>query len=203
MMNISDKQADMLAFIKGFVAEHNYPPTYEEIKTGLNISSKSLVKYHLEALENAQLLSRVPNTPRGIRLKPHRDARQMELTDVTGAALAAALPNLSQADVLELTVNCMANNNNLFALQVNSATLADEFVSQGDIVILQGQRQAKNGDLVAIRLPAKNQIGLKRYYRENGHVRLQSPTAARADLVVKPAEVEIQGKVVAVIRQNN
>lgn len=200
MKNISDKQAEMLAFIEQFVAERGYPPTYEEIKTGLNISSKSLVKYHLQALENAQLLTRAPNTPRGIQVKTSELAHQLALVDPGAANSDSSMPLLSPADVLELTVNCVPDDSNLFALGGN--IFADEFVNRSDIIILRGQNQAKNGDLVAIRLPKKNQTSLKRYFRENGHVRLQSMSAAGVDVLVKPTDVEIRGKVVAVIRQN-
>ena len=68
MIGISNKQGEMLAFIETFVTRHGYPPTREEIKTGLNISTKSLVNYHLEALENAALLTRIPNKSRGLKL---------------------------------------------------------------------------------------------------------------------------------------
>lgn len=200
MMGISDKQAEMLAFIENFVGECGYPPTYEEIKTGLNISSKSLVNYHLQVLENAQLLSRVPNTPRGIQLKNNDRSQQLPLAGTVAERQDTPLATLSPADVLELTVNCVTNDGNLYAL--GGGTFADGFVNRGDIVILQGQSQASDGELVAIRLPKKNQISLKRYFRENGHVRLKSVSAAHADLVLKPADVEIRGKVVAVIRQN-
>lgn len=202
MTGISEKQAEMLAFIEHFVVERGYPPTYEEIKTGLNISSKSLVNYHLDVLEKAQLLSRVPNTPRGIRLKNGVNVQQLSLVKAVEQRADSSLPALSQADVLELTVNCVNDGDNLFALQITPTTCTDEFVSQGDIVIVQGQSRAKNGELVALRLPKKKQTSLKRYYRENGHVRLQSANAAITDMVVSPTDVEIQGKVVAVIRRN-
>jgi repressor LexA len=71
MTGISEKQEEMLAFIQNFVGQNGYPPTYEEIRTGLGISTKSLVNYHLEALEAAQLLTRAPNSPRSIRLNGH------------------------------------------------------------------------------------------------------------------------------------
>jgi repressor LexA len=201
MIGISDKQAEMLAFIKKFAALHGYPPTYEEIKNGLKISSKSLVNYHLAALENAQLLSRVPNTPRGIQLKQEQQATQLALADPVGATFDTSWPTLSQLDVLELTVNCVETSN-LLVLQVGQNAHADDSLGHGDIIILQGRTQAQNGDLVAIRMLQQHRSSLKRYYRENGHVRLQSPNAAIADMIVNPTEVEIQGKVVAVIRQN-
>jgi len=66
---------------------------------------------------------------------------------------------------------------------------------------LQGQHQAKNGEVVAVRLPKQCRTTLKRYFRENGHVRLQSTSSTLEEVIAKPSDVEIQGKVVAVIRQ--
>jgi len=199
MLEISDKQAEMLAFIENFAAKHGYPPTHEEIRAGLNISSKSLVNYHLGALENARLLNRVPNTPRGIQLNLKQNAAQLPLVNTKPADTSPAM--LSPADVLELTCNCTSDRSNLFAIKINGNAVKDGFVSEGDIVILQRPDQLKNGELVALRLPAHSQTSFKRYYRENGHVRLQSASAAQNETIVKPADVNIQGKVVAVIRQ--
>jgi hypothetical protein len=93
-MRVSDKQKEMLAFIENFVDRNGFPPTHEEIRVGLNISTKSLVNYHLEALEDAALLSRTPNTPRGIRLvsdNPTASSLVME-----GVNLSTARSNLNE-----------------------------------------------------------------------------------------------------------
>jgi len=133
MTKISDKQEEMLAFIEKFVTQNGYPPTYEEIRSGLNISTKSLVNYHLEALENARRLTRVPNTPRGIQLTGRGTVVQLPLKTKGGPALPLAVPAMSQADVLELTLNCVTHPNNVFAL--SGDTVADEFLADDDIVI--------------------------------------------------------------------
>jgi repressor LexA len=190
MTVINEKQVRMLAFIKDFMTENGYPPTHEEIRTGLKISSKSLVSYHLEALEHAKLLSRAPNTPRGI---------QLGMNELNSAAPWAA--EMQSLDVLELTFDGISNGHNLFAIKVEEPLADDGFAGNGDIIIIQRQRGAENGDLVALQLTQERQTDFKRYFRENGHVRLQSPVDAEANIFARPTDVEIQGKVIAVIRQ--
>jgi repressor LexA len=198
MNNLSDKQEAMLAFIETFVDQNGFPPTHEEIRQGLNISTKSLVNYHLEALEDAAFLIRVPNTPRGIRLKSEGSStvKALELE-------ATNLPVLESDEIVELTYDIVTNDSNLYALRVEEASLEDDFVRAGDIVILQRQPRVNNGEMAAIRLRKEGQTTFKRYYRENGHVKLQPATENQAALILRPEAIEVQGKILAVIRQGN
>jgi repressor LexA len=198
---ISDKQRQMLAFIENFVEERGYPPTYEEIRVGLDISSKSLVNYHLAALQNAELLTRSPNTPRGIRLNTTNETVQVPLM---AEAVAEALPKVTELDpqeVIELTYDLVPNNQNLYAFKVQNGSMLEALVNEGDIVIVQPQAEAQNGEMIAACLVEQNHTTFRRYYRENGHVRLQADNPGMEPLIVKPEAVEVQGKVVAVIRQ--
>ena len=79
--------------------------------------------------------------------------------------------------------------------------MLDALVNDGDIVIIQRQNQAKNGDLVAVRLLEQNRTTLKHYYRENGHVRLQPANPTLKPVLVKPNAVQVEGKVMAIVRQ--
>ncbi len=97
-----------------------------------------------------------------------------------------------------MTYGVTGGDHNLFALKIDQA---DGFAACGDIAIIQRQPHPQNGEIVAVRLPQRRDPSLKRYFRENGHVRLKSEHAPLAEVVVNPAEVEIQGKVVAIIRQ--
>ncbi len=201
MIGISNKQGKMLAFIETFVGKNGYPPTHEEIKTGLNISTKSLVNYHLQALEQAALIIRRPNTPRGLRLtsgKKRKSSPKQSNLQTTNNVVT-----LDQADVLELTYEMVMNENNLYALKVHDDTIIDAQTTTGDVVILKSQSEAQNGETVAIRLLDQGMTVLKQYYRENGHVRLVSNNDSIKTLFVNPDAVEIQGKVVAVIKQVN
>ena len=200
-MKVSDKQRKMLAFIEDFVEENGYPPTYEEIRTGLNISSKSLVNHHLEALENAALLTRSPNTPRGIRLASESDTVHVPFMGRIAAGPPTDFVAADNKEAIELTYDIVPDRNDLFALKVEGDSMIDALVNDGDIVIMQHQVEAENGEMVAIRLMDQNETTLKRFYRENGHVRLQPANPRMEPLFVSPEAVAIEGKVVAIIRQ--
>ncbi len=200
-MDISQKQREILAFIENFVDENGYPPTYEEIRVGLNISTKSLVNYHLEALENAALLTRSPNTPRGIRLTGENDTIRVPLMDELAVNSSTASTELDTQDVIELTYDIVPNGRNLYAFKVQGDSMLDALINDGDIVIMQSQTQAKNGEMVAVRLTGQDQTTFRRYYRENGHVRLQPDNPTLEPMIVEPDRIEVQGKMVAVIRQ--
>jgi repressor LexA len=196
---ISDKQRKMLAFIEEFVKQHGYPPTLEEIRRGLAISTKSLVNYHLGALENAALLRRSPNTPRGIRLA-RSHARLRQAADASAAA-TGALAELRAEEVMDMAFGLVPEGSDMFAFRVQNGSMPEALLNQGDILIMQRQKRAGNGELVAVRLVDQNTVTFRRYFRENGHVRLQPDNPTAAPLVVKPDNIEVQGKVMAVIRQ--
>ncbi len=190
-MTVSDKQKEMLAFIEDFINNNGYPPTYEEIRVGLNISTKSLVNYHLAALEKAGFLTRSPNTPRGIRL--------------TGESETIRVPFMGQGldtqEAIELTYDIVPDGQNLYAFKIQGDSMLEALVDEGDIVIMQPHSQAQNGEMVAVWLLEQGRTTFSRYYRENGHVRLQPDNPTMGPLIVKPDQLQIQGKVVAVIRQ--
>jgi repressor LexA len=199
-MRVSDKQKEMLAFIEDFVDQHGFPPTHEEIRVGLSISTKSLVNYHLEALEEAALLSRTPNTPRGIRLTSENQTVRIPFVGDTATPSLEKKSAHEQA-VIELTYDIVPHARNLYALRASGDFWRDALVDDGDIVIVQRQSQVKNGDLAAVRLTTQNRTMLKRVYRENGHVRLQPANPKLKPLIVKPDTVQVEGKVMAIIRQ--
>lgn len=199
-MQVSEKQREMLAFIENYVEQHGFPPTHEEIRVGLNISTKSLVNYHLEALEEAALLSKSPNTPRGIRLRS--ETQTVRVPVMNGLLLAPKNAfTKSEQEFIELTYDIVPHTRNLYALKVNGDSMLDALVSDGDVVIIQRQAQVKNGDLAAIQLLQQNQTTLKRYFCENGRIRLQPANPKLKPLIVRPETVRVEGKVMAIIRQ--
>ena len=202
-MQISDKQKQMLAFIEDFMEDNRYPPTLEEIRLGLNISSKSLVNYHLEALENAAILSRTPNKSRGIRLVNESETFRVPFAAKGYDNAGHNGSTIEHDTAIELTSDIVPNRENLYALKVQDDSMVDAFVNIGDVVIMQRQKRAKNGELVAVQLLSQRKTLLKRFYRENGHVRLQSDDPNGETMIVTPQSVQVQGKVVAVIRQMN
>jgi len=197
---LSDQQWRMLEFIEEFVQARGYPPTYEEIREALGMSTKSLVKHHLSVLEGAGYLSRMPHSPRSIRLSHSRTFRVPKL-GIIAAGLPISVADPDPDDYLELTRDIVDEQEGLYALQVKGNSMIDALVNDGDIVILKHQDQAHNGEMVAVWLRDRDETTLKRFYRENGHVRLQPANPTMPPLIVHPSAVQVQGRVVAVIRQ--
>jgi repressor LexA len=199
---LSERQRRMLNFIERFVEENGYPPTYEEIRVALEISTKSLVNHHLDVLEGAGCLERMPNTPRGIRLSQSKTFRVPKLGTIAAGFPISPGGDPDPDDFLELTRDIVAEQDGLYALRVAGNSMIDALVNDGDIIILKHENEARNGDMVAVWLNDRDETTLKRFYRENGHVRLQPANPTMPPIYVHPAAVEVQGRVVAVIRQS-
>jgi repressor LexA len=200
MEELSKRQRAILQFIEEYVRENGYPPTYEEIRVAIEISTKSLVNHHLAALEAAGYLSRVPNTPRGIRLAQNEIVRVPMMGQIA-AGLPVSFGDPDPDDYIELTRDIVTELDGLYALKVKGDSMIDALVNDGDIVVMQHETQARNGEMVAVRLTDRDETTLKRFYRENGHVRLQPANPAMPPIIVHPSVAEVQGRVVAVIRQ--
>ncbi len=200
MKRISPKQQAMLTFIEEFITDRGYPPTYEEIRVGMKLSTKSLVDYHLTALEEAGKIQRDPATPRGLRL-PNANTYSVPFIGVIGASLPAATFTDLAAEALTLTRDIVPEQDGLFALKVRGTSMIDAMVNDGDVVVMKRQSIAKDGDMVAARLIDRDEMTLKYFYREPGRVRLQPANPMLGPIYAHPANVEIQGRVVAVIRQ--
>jgi repressor LexA len=198
---LSERQQKIFTFIESFVEENGYPPTYEEIRVALGISTKSLVYHHMDALEGAGYLARMPNTPRGIRLLQSKTFRVPKL-GIIAAGLPISVGDPDPDDYIELTRDIVAEQDGLYALHVSGNSMIDALVNDGDIVILKHQSDARNGEMVAVWLQDQEETTLKRFYRENGHVRLQPANPTMPPIIVHPSAVQVQGRVVAVIRQS-
>ncbi len=206
MSSLSDRQREILRFIRAFLSRNGYPPTYEEIRHGLDLSSKSQVNYHLEALEEKGCIERVPNTPRGIRLvEPGGGAFEVPFLGPIPAGEPIPIPDGDfppfSYETIELTRDIVKEQEGLYALRVKGDSMIDALVEDGDIVIVKHQQEACNGDMVAVRLKEQEETTLKRFYLEDGRVRLQPANPALKPIYNHPANVEIQGKVLVVIRQ--
>lgn len=216
MKNLSTRQRSILEFISTFISDNQYPPTFEEIREGLGLSTKSLVNYHLCALEAAGYLERDRLTPRGLRLR-------IEVSTTTEAetpkgafavpivgSIVAGMPVTTfgesletVSEVLMLTSDIVPHQEDLFALRVRGESMIDAMVSDGDLVVIKRQSVADDGDMVAARLIDSDETTLKHFYRETDCIRLQPANPLMDPIYVHPSNIEVQGKVVAVIRRMN
>ena len=202
MKSLSPKQQAMLTFIEEFFVTHRYPPTYDEMRTGMGLSTKSLVDYHLNVFEAGGYIRRDRMTPRGLRLQSSAaGAFSVPLVGTIGASLpTTSFPDVAD-EALQLTRDIVPAVDGLFALRVRGTSMIDAMVNDGDVVVMQRQSTASNGDMVAVRLVDRDEMTLKHFFREPGRVRLQPANPMMGPIFTHPANVEIQGRVVAVIRQ--
>lgn len=206
-MKLSGRQQAILDFVERFQQKNGYPPTFREIGATVGISSTSVVSYHLKILEAKGLLERAPGISRGLRLTEAEPTSTIGIPLLGTIAAGEPIPipeedrPLASHDRIELTRDIIPNEPGIYALEVRGESMIDALINDGDIVIMRHQKEAENGDMVAVWLKEEQETTLKRFYRENDKVRLQPANPAIAPIYVHPSNVEIQGKVIVVIRQ--
>lgn len=211
---LSKRQRKILEFVNRYIAENGYPPSIREIGTAAGISSTSVVSYNLERLEERGYISRDREVSRGLKLMAPGRARaasdDVVRLPLLGRIVAGApIPvpasdfRLMGDETIELTRDILGDAEGLYALEVEGNSMIDALVHDGDVVIMRYQQRVENGEMAAVWLKEREEVTLKRFYQEEGgRVRLQpaNPTM-RPIYVDDPRLIEIQGKVVMVIRQ--
>jgi len=205
-MNLSTRQEAILGFISEFLQENGYPPTIRDIGKAVGISSTSVVNYNLNILEREGHIARDPEVSRGLRIV----GESMERDDVILLPLlgriAAGNPIPVPGDAvpeehLELARGVVKDGESLYALQVQGESMIDALVNDGDVVVMKHQETAENGDMVAVWLRDREETTLKKFYREGKRIRLQPANPTMQPIYADPTNVQVQGKVVMVIRQ--
>ncbi len=204
---LPERQQRILDFIRDFIAENTYPPTVREIGKGINVKSTSLVTYYLERLEERGLLTRDRDVSRGIRLAEG-------LVDFFGPE-TISIPYLGYIVAGEplpvdtLTQETVELNRALFgrdvadlyALTVQGESMIDALVNDGDLIILRHQERVENGEMAAVWLIERGETTLKKVYYEGHQVRLQPANPTMSAFYVPADQVQVQGKVVMIVRQ--
>jgi repressor LexA len=213
-MTLTDRQQAILDFIRDFSGRTKYPPTIREIGKSVGISSTSVVNYNLNVLEKQGHIARDKTISRGIKLvTDEAEAAPIETIRIPVLGRIAAgepmpVPNSDFAllgdEMIELTCELLPlDDKGLFALQVRGDSMVDAMIGDGDIVVMQQRQKADNGELVAVWLKDREETTLKRFYLEKGRVRLQPANPTMSPIFADPKNVEVQGRVVLVIRHPN
>jgi repressor LexA len=220
---LSERHKKILEVLEHYQNNVGYPPSIREIGREANISSTSVVNYYLDQLEEMGHIERDRKVSRGMRLiktaagklideisSAMEEIVSIPLAGRIGAGIVVQPPEsgfgtFSPDEGVEVARSMLSErdkNAELYALEVQGNSMIDAMVNDGDIVIMKHAQEARNGEMVAIRLADEDETTLKYFYRENGGVRLQpaNPTM-EAIIIDDPSSVEVQGKVVLVIRQ--
>jgi len=212
---LSARQEAMVEFIANFMRENGYPPTIREIGKACGISSTSVVNYNLTKLEREGFLVRDREVSRGLRLSGEsikEGIANLIRVPLVGRIVASEPCPVPGSDfsffgadeAIELTRDIVDEHEDLYALQVKGDSMVDAMINDGDIVIMRPHKDIQNGDLVAVWLSDKEETTLKRIYKEGSRIRLQPANPTMKPIYIEdPRSVEVQGRVVAVIRRPN
>lgn len=204
-MPLTKRQKHVLDFIAHFQEENGYCPSYEEIARGLELASLATVHKHITALETKNYLKRGFNQSRSLEVAPkyiqeQRRSRPAAEIPLLGR-IAAGVPVESVEQRETLNFADFLGNGNTFALEVRGTSMIDDHICDGDLILLERVAHAQDGDIV-VALVAGHETTLKRFYREPGdQVRLQPANSALKPIVVAARDVQIQGRLLAVLRK--
>ena len=211
MKTLSSKQQHIIDFAYRFWVERSYPPTIRDIVNGCGISSTSVVDYNLDILEREGYIRRHPGVSRGIELVTRSPTSRNSLKVPIIGQIAAGEPipvptpdtwNVTaSSETLEVTEDLTRGRKEIYALIVKGSSMIDALVNDGDIVLMQYVNVVENGEMAAIWLKVEKEVTLKKVYREQNHIRLQPSNSQMKPIYAEPDNVEIQGRVIAVIRQ--
>jgi len=206
-MKTCDKRNRILKFIADFIHERDYPPTMSEIQRACQISAKSVVEYHLKVLEHEGYIRRDAEVTRGIKVSGMgRRTQTMPLLGTIAAGKPIPAPTADTwhnvaIDTIDVPADLLPREVEVYALKVKGTSMIDALVDDGDIVILKNANTAEDGEMVAVWLKDRQEVTLKKIYQESDHLRLQPANRGMEPIYCQPQNVEIQGKVIAVLRK--
>jgi len=206
--SISPKQERIINFVTEFLSDKGYPPTIRDIAAGCGISSTSVVAYNLNKLEQAGYIRRYSDISRGIKfLTPQQKGKKLVYIPIVGM-IAAGEPipvpdtgNIVPNEGLEVSEELVRGKQDIYALQVRGDSMQDALIGDGDMVLMEHVGYVENGDMVAVWLKEEQEVTLKRFFAESNRIRLEPANRQMKPIYTTLDNVEVQGKVVAVIRR--
>ncbi len=201
---LTARQREIWSFVLDYSDRHGYPPTVREIGEAVGLASPSTVHAHLANLERAGLLRRDPTKPRALELigraKPVAEPAELPKLPLLGQ-IAAGGPLLAEENV-EDEIAVPETLHGDFLLRVKGDSMIEAGILEGDLVVVRRAQEAKNGEIVVALAgddESADEATVKRFFREDGRVRLQPENSALEPIYAN--HVQILGKVVGVFRE--
>jgi repressor LexA len=200
-MNLTKRQKEILDYITEFIDSEGYSPSMEEIAARFEFASLNAVYKHLEALSARGVLRRDPNRARSIELSGARCGVQ-GIPLYGYVAAGRPIEAVANSETVNIPDEFLTGKGPHYILRVQGESMIEEHIADGDFVIVESRKDARNGEVVVALVDSEN-VTLKRLYREDGRVRLQPANAAMPPIFLDPDRVAIQGVVVGVMRKYN
>lgn len=175
---ITKRQEDVLDYIKKYIVEHGYPPATREIGAALGLSSPATVHTHLKRLEDAGYIKKTNSKFRTIEILVDNEYEQKN-DDLVKVPLLGKITCGSPIEAIEtpdewftLPASLIPAKETVFTLRASGESMINKGIYDGDVVIVQKQKIARNGDII-VAMTMDNEVTLKTFYKENDHIRLQ------------------------------
>jgi repressor LexA len=199
-MAITRRQKEVLDFLEAFVSRNGYSPSFEEIARGMGLKSLATVHKHITNLEKKGMLDRVHNRSRSIDVVPPGTRTRSSMKLPLAGRIAAGSPVEAMESSETISLADVVGNRDVFALEVRGDSMRDEHIINGDYVLVERTKTARQGEIV-VALVHGAETTLKRFYPEGNVVRLQPANLEMEPIYVPAAQVAIQGRVLGVLRK--
>ncbi|MBP1634448.1 MAG: lexA [Acidobacteria bacterium] len=200
MLPLTKRQREILDYLNEFIEQHGYAPSLEEVGRRFGLSSLATVHKHLTNLQEKGFIKRTWNRSRSVELLQARPAgRAVELPLLGYVAAGAPIEAIATSETIAVP-EALVGKRDTYVLRVRGESMIDEQIRDGDYVIVEDRKTAENGEMV-IALLGNADVTLKKFYRENGHIRLQPANPVMQPLVVPSEQVQVQGVVIGVMRK--
>lgn len=204
MEKLTDRQKDVLDFIKSYIVSRGYPPTVREIGKALDISSPATIHVHLKNLEKKGIIRKEGTKNRAIELLVENEYATKE-DEVRKVPLLGKVTAGSPIEAIEtpdeffsLPTYLIPKNSDVFVLKVSGVSMINAGILDGDAIIVKRTKSVRNGEIV-VAMTDENEVTLKTYYKEKGHIRLQ-PENDNLDPIILD-HVTILGKAIGLYRK--
>jgi len=200
VLPLTKRQREILDFLNEFIQQHGYAPSLEEVGRRFGLSSLATVHKHLTNLQEKGFIKRAWNRSRSVELLQARvGGRAVELPLLGYVAAGEPIEAIATAESIAVPES-LVGKRDTYVLRVRGESMIDEQIRDGDYVIVEDRKTAENGEMV-IALLEHSDVTLKKFYRENGQVRLQPANPAMQPLVVPADRIQVQGVVIGVMRK--
>jgi repressor LexA len=199
-MNLTKRQREIYDFVRGFLEEHGYAPSLEEIADHFGLSSVATVHEHLENLQSKGALRRDPNRSRAVEITRPGQRVAVELPLVGRVAAGQPLEAVTDEETIAVPEDLLGRGET-YALKVSGDSMVDEHIEDGDYVIVERRATAQDGERVIALIDGESAT-LKTFHREpDGTIRLQPANERMEPLRYDPDRVQIQGVAIGVLRK--
>ena len=202
MEKLTSRQRDVLDYIKSFVAKHGYPPTVREIGAALGLNSPATIQSHINALESKGYVKKTDSKYRSLEINGPNEYLSDDVVEVPLLGKTAAGNPIEAIETpdefFSLPAYLIPRSEEVFTLKVSGESMINAGIFDGDIVIVQRQNVARNGEMV-VAMTEENEVTLKTFYKEENYIRLQPENDTMSPIILK--NCTILGKAIGLYRK--